>query len=234
MTVKNNPFASRFIRPGAIEYLFDQGQSVEGLMDQFCNSLGRRAAIVGPHGSGKSTLLHTLVPRLGSVEWTWDSAAASASNPPLHLSMDGREIQSQWRNGMFPCIRWFRMSSLTRSASPLFEDRSQWNVNTLIVIDGYEQLGPIERLRLWRSINHSRAGLLVTCHYPLFLYPTLMTTCVTEDSAALVVRKLLAHKRDLAEKLIRSDRWAAIRDRWQNNLRESLFELYDLMETSHG
>ena len=154
--------------------------------------------------------------------------------PPESLTMDGRELRPRGNQGLFPCIRWFRMSAATRDASPLFADIHQWNESTLIVIDGYEQLGAFDRFKLWRAARQTNVGLLVTCHYPLFFYPTLMTTVVSKDSADYVVRRLLASRRELAEKLIQSDRWRSIRDRWQNNLRESLFELYDLMETSHG
>jgi hypothetical protein len=59
----SNPFATRFIRPGAIPFLFSDGQSAASLVEQ----LQRQhwwGQIIGPHGSGKSTLLATLVPVL--------------------------------------------------------------------------------------------------------------------------------------------------------------------------
>jgi hypothetical protein len=58
-----NPFATRFIRPGAATYLFPPGESAERCVDQLADS-DWRGQIVGPHGSGKSTLLATLVPRI--------------------------------------------------------------------------------------------------------------------------------------------------------------------------
>jgi hypothetical protein len=58
-----NPFATRFIRPGAMPFLFplsiDTAQLVERLAE-----LDWRGAIIGPHGSGKSTLLAELRPEL--------------------------------------------------------------------------------------------------------------------------------------------------------------------------
>jgi len=56
---EGNPFATRWVRPGAIEYLFPPGDDTEGLVE----TLRRNAwwgEIVGPHGSGKSTLLESL------------------------------------------------------------------------------------------------------------------------------------------------------------------------------
>ena len=58
-----NPFATRFIRPGAVPYVFDEGQSTAMLIERL-ESLGWWAQIVGPHGSGKSTLLAQLTPAL--------------------------------------------------------------------------------------------------------------------------------------------------------------------------
>ncbi len=59
-----NPFSTRFVRPGAIGYLFDGGQTAAGLVARLAE-LGWRAQIVGPHGSGKSTLIAALLGPLG-------------------------------------------------------------------------------------------------------------------------------------------------------------------------
>ncbi|MBX3411820.1 MAG: hypothetical protein KF708_03815 [Pirellulales bacterium] len=60
---RTNPFASRFIRPGALPFLFPPGASAEQLVARL-HELGDSAEIRGPHGSGKSTLLATLVEAL--------------------------------------------------------------------------------------------------------------------------------------------------------------------------
>ena len=59
---ERNPFATRFVRPGAIPYRF-----ANGLVGRDRASLRQhdwRGEIVGPHGSGKSTLVQTLIPPL--------------------------------------------------------------------------------------------------------------------------------------------------------------------------
>ncbi len=61
--VSGNPFATRWVRPGAIPYEFPPASSAARLTEWLRDS-GWRGAIVGPHGSGKSTLLHSLVPEL--------------------------------------------------------------------------------------------------------------------------------------------------------------------------
>jgi ABC-type cobalamin/Fe3+-siderophores transport system ATPase subunit len=55
-----NPFATRYIRPGAIPFLFPEGRSLEQLLADLA-AQGYWGQIVGPHGSGKSTLLAQLV-----------------------------------------------------------------------------------------------------------------------------------------------------------------------------
>jgi hypothetical protein len=59
----SNPFATRFTRPGAIEFLFSGDESIASLVTQLAAS-GWRGQIIGPHGSGKSTLVAALVPAL--------------------------------------------------------------------------------------------------------------------------------------------------------------------------
>ncbi len=61
--MSTNPFATRFIRPGALPFLFLDGDSAEALVgrlkdQQWCGQ------ILGEHGSGKTTLLATLMPLL--------------------------------------------------------------------------------------------------------------------------------------------------------------------------
>jgi hypothetical protein len=61
--IDDNPFASRYVRPGAMPYRFDHGHDVEFILRRF-DEAGRRGQIVGPHGSGKSTLLAALAAAL--------------------------------------------------------------------------------------------------------------------------------------------------------------------------
>lgn len=58
--VRDNPFSTRYVRPGAITYLFPQGTDADSLLRDL-EQLQWSAVVVGPHGSGKSTLLATLI-----------------------------------------------------------------------------------------------------------------------------------------------------------------------------
>lgn len=54
-----NPFSTRWIRPGAVPYLFPAGMDAAQLVARL-SALGWWAQIQGAHGSGKSTLLQSL------------------------------------------------------------------------------------------------------------------------------------------------------------------------------
>ncbi len=86
--MSTNPFATKFVRPGAIEYRFPQGMSLPALFEQFLES-GQRAQIVGPHGTGKSTLLASLGPL---VEQHFDEVI----RVQLHAGDGRRASQPDW------------------------------------------------------------------------------------------------------------------------------------------
>ena len=91
---------------------------------------------------------------------------------------------------------------------------------TLLVIDGYEQLGWWTRRRVRK---HCRR-LLVTTHRGQGL-PDLYRTAVMVELAGAIVRGLLAEEvPDLARRL----------GHHRGNLREVLFELYDRYESGRG
>jgi len=60
---RENPFATRFTRPGAIAFIFPPGITAESLVDRL-ESYAWRGQIIGPHGAGKTSLLHALCPEL--------------------------------------------------------------------------------------------------------------------------------------------------------------------------
>ncbi|MEX0939013.1 MAG: hypothetical protein WDZ59_14210 [Pirellulales bacterium] len=61
--IGHNPFATRSVRPGALDYIFPTDLRVEDVVERL-RAHGWWGEIVGPHGSGKSTLLETLRPKL--------------------------------------------------------------------------------------------------------------------------------------------------------------------------
>jgi len=59
----SNPFATRFVRPGALSFRFREHASIDSLIEWLAVNRWR-GQILGPHGSGKSTLLCALTKEL--------------------------------------------------------------------------------------------------------------------------------------------------------------------------
>lgn len=100
--------------------------------------------------------------------------------------------------------------------------------NTILIIDGYEQLSFWSRVRLKGFCRRKRLGLLVTSHQPMGL-PLLFRTTPTATLAEEIVRFLLRGRPGLVD----SAEIARRLERHGGDLRELLFELYDLYEQSY-
>lgn len=83
----SNPFATRFTRPGAIEFLFPDGESAELLTERLCEH-SWQGEIVGPHGAGKSTLLATLIAPLQAAGRTIVQATLHQGETSLPAVLD--------------------------------------------------------------------------------------------------------------------------------------------------
>jgi hypothetical protein len=59
----DNPFATRYVRPGALPFLFPAGGGLDDLLGRLRRQ-GWWGQVVGPHGSGKSALAAALVAAL--------------------------------------------------------------------------------------------------------------------------------------------------------------------------
>ncbi len=108
-----NPFSTRFVRPGEVEYRFPPGDSAEHLVERLA-AAGWRGQIIGPHGSGKSALvasLHEALARAGRPAWTialrdrqrrlprdWEIQAAQATAGLIVV--DGYEQLGRWARAM--------------------------------------------------------------------------------------------------------------------------------------
>ncbi len=100
--------------------------------------------------------------------------------------------------------------------------REPLRIRGLLVIDGFEQLGFLTRLRLKRR----GGGLLVSSHRSVGL-PTLFRTDVTAGSATAVIARLVPPGGEwVLDGYDLSPRLAALR----GSLRAVLFELYDRWE----
>jgi hypothetical protein len=95
----------------------------------------------------------------------------------------------------------------------------------VLVVDGYEQLGRWSRFTLKRFCRRQGVGLLVTAHKSVGL-PHLYQTVVTPDLAGQIVGTLLGGR----ELPFTPEEVSHCLLRHGGDLREALFELYDLFE----
>lgn len=219
MCNSQNPFCADRLRPGQIPFVFAHGQSLEQLLEQLEQSQWC-GAIVGLHGTGKSTLLAEL---LRGIERTGRST-------PLVTLHDGEgRLPSEFRTTLR------RLRAANEPFSPVACDggtavASDWAKRPLVcrivvAVDGYEQLRPWNRWLLRSFCRRRGCGLIVASHRPTGL-PELYRTAIDVPLAWRVVEKLqeglpsLVRLADVVERLARN----------HGNLRESLFDLYDLYE----
>ncbi len=192
-----NPFSTSRVRPGAVQYVFPEGDSVQLMVDRL-EAAAWRGEIVGAHGSGKSALLATLIP-----------AIRRAGKNVLLLELhDGQ-----------------RRLPIELKRLPLGGARS------ILIVDGYEQLGRWSRFRLRRRCRRHRLGLLITSHRPMG-FPELHRPQPTAELARQIVEKLLADKQFEGALLAEPDFEFVQKAfaRHGGDMRETLFDLYDLYE----
>lgn len=187
-----NPFSTRFVRPGSIDYVFGEGESAGRLVARL-RAAGWQGEIVGPHGSGKSALLAALIPEI-----------RRAGKTPLLVELhDGQR-------------------RLPINLSELAVD-TEFALNTVLIVDGYEQLGFWARFRLASFRRRGGIGLLVTAHRSVGFCELYSTRPTVELALKIIAR--------LAADVPHADIQRAF-DRRGGNIREMLFDLYDLFEQS--
>lgn len=180
-----NPFAVRFVRPGAIPFIFPPGDSAAAVVARF-EAQGRRGEIIGPHGSGKSSLLAELVAEFRRQE--------------KQVCCVGLHAGDRWPSGMIDAIG---------------------EQDTVIAIDGAEQLSWWQRRRLFARVQRIGCGLIVTAHRSLGL-PLLAKLQPTLDVALAIVARLQSDAPLLSE-----DEVAEAFLMHRGDFREMLFDLYD-------
>ncbi len=165
----------------------------------------RHVAIVGPHGTGKSTLLSNLQPYLEKK---------------------------------FRCIEWLRLAndpSATRCAVRDYLHRLRGLMplrKSCLVIDGYEQLSWLQRLRLKRLATSKRCGVVITSHADQSGFVTIHRTAWNDQ----VAERLTAEKLSDLPTTLRTQLFASylikVNDlrNHQLNLRELWFMMYDDVE----
>lgn len=106
---------------------------------------------------------------------------------------------------------------------------NQWNRQTQVIVDGYEQLGVLARATLAARRRLSGAGMLITAHQSCD-FPRLYSTAVDEHLAKALVEHLVAN----TDAHFTPQQIATALQTSGGNFRDALFRLYDLYESRNG
>ncbi|MEM8735970.1 MAG: hypothetical protein AAGG44_17205 [Planctomycetota bacterium] len=218
-----NPFATRYVRPGAIPWVGDANARLDSIHKRF-ETLGERAAVIGPHGSGKTTLLHHLVPRLLD-EWEFIAPDGTSSRRTSDGLKPGRPAGKG--TGTWIQLRRCQTHGVCELRPWPIMSRGQ-----LLVLDGLEQLYWHQRFFLLADQFCRRYRLLVTSHRPSWQIPELWNTSVDAATAVKIIQhisdasdpgdsgRLELSTNELRERLAREN----------GSLREVLMQCYDEYE----
>ncbi len=204
----SNPFATRWVRPGAVRYCFPADMNAQMLIGQLKDDHWR-GAIVGPHGSGKSTLLCELISAIEQLGIVVRRIALCDGQRKLPADL----------------LRQVRRDIATDSAHDAHVDR---HPAVLLVVDGYEQLGWWARRWLSMFCRAPRCGLLITAHADTAVGRILVLFRTSTDLAT--VQHLVDEVLPPHGGTIRADDVATAFAAHHGNVRETLFALYDLFE----
>lgn len=136
---------------------------------------------------------------------------------------------------------------LRRSEQPLKEIRTTIERGAsggALVLDGFEQLSTLQAIRVCWMVRRRRMGLLVTCHRPSWLLPTLLTLTPTVGLVRQLVAECLApcltrclveshgrfDRREWADAMTDESRLASWLAEEHGNIREVFMRLYDYYE----
>ena len=199
-----NPFSAKRLRPGVIPFLFPPDMDWSKL-DRRLGENRYRGQIVGPHGTGKSTLFADWKARLARQGWN-----------VVTIRMHGALDRQQRRQDLLKLV-----SSLLSVNPP--------RPNTIVFIDGYEQLARWQRVCVQSWLRIRAAGLVVTTHDDLGL-PTLFRTQSNVELAGQVADRI-AHAANVGAVAPPAEVVDRLWNEHSGDIRETLFSLYDWYES---
>jgi len=208
--MNTNPFSTRWVCPGALEYRYPDQIDGDRVADSICDCLRqhRRGCIIGPHGSGKTTLLHSLRPALKS---RFDQVETVQICEAGSLRLAGRIKHSR---------------SCWRVIHQLVARLRQKSTHCLLIVDGLEQLLPLHRWRLAWTARTSGPTLLATAHAALTAWPVVFETSCDRQRVVALTETLLEHATPQVASMVRT---RLARHDWTGgtNVRDLWFDCYD-------
>lgn len=219
--VKHNPFSTRKTAPDRIPFFFGKNSdcsaknhfpaeaAVENFrFDALYNaflSYACHAQIIGGHGTGKSTFLAGFVSLLRKN-------GHEINRITLHDNQ--RRLPGEFRERQLKIIENFKTGRMTKAP--------------IAVIDGYEQLSWFQKSGLRRFVEKNRCGLLVTVHDRMRHFPVLFQTKPEFEILQQIIEFLFREQIEIDPPDPALCR--ALFERHRGNIRNVLFDLYDLYE----
>jgi predicted ATPase len=100
------------------------------------------------------------------------------------------------------------------------------NTNTIYILDGYEQLSLLSRIRLRRKNWHNSAGFIFTTHKPASFIPIIYKTTTQPKIFQNLVQNMIKN----TNFKINNEQITQILQNENGNFRNGFFKLYDLFE----
>ena len=187
----------------------------------FCSRRIRPGAIPFYFPQGKST--ETLIERLESNGWNGQIIGPHGSGKSTLLAAMLPEIAKHGKR-----IVHLELQDGVRELPLLSEEYELMDENTLVAIDGYEQLSYWAKRRLKNRSRQQGFGTLILAHIP-YDYPDLYRTAselrVAKRLVAILLRNTIIYiPESVIERQYRE---------YQGNIREMLFSFYDIYEYAY-
>ncbi|MDO4570475.1 MAG: hypothetical protein Q4D38_08835 [Planctomycetia bacterium] len=188
----------------------------------FCTKRIRPGAIPFQFPEGVSA--ETLIDTLEQNEWCGQIIGPHGSGKSTLLATLLPEIERRGKK-----IIHIELQDGVRQLPLSEEDINAMDENTLLAIDGYEQLSLWTRWRLKSRSRSQKFGVIIIAHEP-FEYPELYRTQSEILMGKFIVSKLLKNTIVRISDSIIEGHY----DEHEGNLREMLFSLYDVYENAYG
>lgn len=168
-----------------------------------------------------SDSLAELLGRLREHQWWGEIVGPHGSGKSTLLQSLGLALLEAGRK-----VHQFTLTAGQRRLPIAAVDRSGWDDQTQLVVDGFEQLSWWRRRSLQRICRRQGCGLLITAHRSFGFPPIFNTTTSLELTEQLVVKLLPEGAADHVSTAEIQDAF----QRHQGNMRDVFFDLYDRYE----